>query len=192
MKDRLFALIKRTIELEYKGTPPKLKLDDPGRWDGKKVLKFDTWLPQILRYMCLTGLTSKAREQHQIQFLGTCLEGEALNWFNSVIDPVYLNGDHPKRQWKFRNIIWEVYKHFMHDTVLNNAATDFWHVCYSPSAGVSRLYFDLTKHASQMLRPPSKRVIVECMFNQIPSHTQDYLIDRKNVHQYQKILEILL
>lgn len=109
------------------------------------------------------------------------MEGEALNWFNSVIDPIYCNGDHPNRKWKFKNVIWELYSHFMHDTVLNNAATDFWHVTYSSVAGVSGLYFDLTKHACRMLRPPSKRTIVDRMFNQIPTDMRDYLIDRKNV-----------
>ena len=60
MKDRLFASIKRTVDLEYDGNPPKLKLDDPSMWDGKKVSKFHSWLPQILRYMCLTGLAGKS------------------------------------------------------------------------------------------------------------------------------------
>lgn len=181
MKRQLFALIKRTVDLEYEGTPPKLKLDDPLKWDGKKVAKFNTWLPQLLRYMCLTGLAGNVRKMHCIQFLGTCLEGDALNWFNSVIDPVYINNNHPNCKWKFKNVIWKLYSHFMHDTVLNNVATDFWHVTYNHHAGVSGLYFDLMKHASCMLRPPSKQTIIDQMFNQIPSDMRNYLIDCKDV-----------
>lgn len=109
MKKQLFTLIKRTIGLKYDGTPPKLKLDDPAKWDRKKVAKFNTWLPQLLRYMCLTRLAGNSRKMHRIQFLGTCLKGEALNWFNSVIDLVYLNGENPNRKWKFKDMIWELY-----------------------------------------------------------------------------------
>ena len=181
MKARLSCLILRAVGCEYAGNPVKIKLEEPDKWNGRNPAKFDEWLQDLLRYIDLTGLSGPTRDSQRVRLLGVCLEGEALSWYNAVVDPIYSFGQVRMRDWTFAEAVWALYNHFVHDVMLNNASQDFQHVAWKESTGVSGFYFNLVKHASRMLPPPTDSVMVERIMNQIPADMREWLIDDEDV-----------
>ena len=123
-------------------------------------------------------MSRPAHDSQCVRFLRISLDGEALVWYNAVVDPIYSMGQVCARDWTFSEA---VYSHFVHDVTLNNAMHDFKHVMQWESTGISGLYFDLVKYMSWMLTPPTDSAMVDCIMNQIPSEMREWLIDKKNI-----------
>ena len=186
MCSRLSRLILWAVGRDYVGTPIKIKLEEPTKWNRRNPSKFEEWLQSVLRYIDLTGMSGPAYDSQHVRFLGICLDGEALAWYNAVVDPIYSMGQVRAWDWTFSEAVWALYSHFVHNVALNNATHDFKHVVWRESTGISGLYFDLVKYVSWMLNLPTDSAMVDCIMNQIPSDMREWLIDKKNIWAHPK------
>ncbi|KAJ7595808.1 hypothetical protein C8J56DRAFT_1115956 [Mycena floridula] len=153
MKQRILRMIHRSVGHRTDlGLGKSVKLDLPKKFDGKMdASRFEEWLPEVLRYMSLSGLNGPLCDPARLRLLGVCLEGEALIWFNATVEPMYTGSYIPRHRWRFDEAIWQLYHHFVHDQALNNASRDFDHTSWRSAAGMSGVYYDLLRSASRML-----------------------------------------
>ncbi|KAJ7572580.1 hypothetical protein C8J56DRAFT_1068230 [Mycena floridula] len=135
----------------------------------------------MLRYMSLSGLDGPVRDPARLKMLGACLEGDALTWYNAVIEPMYAGTFIPRQRWRFNEAVWELYRHFVHDHALNNATRDFEHASWQNSAGINGLYHELLRSAARMLRPPSNWEFTRRMLNVMPADMRKWLIQDKRI-----------
>ncbi|KAJ7598936.1 hypothetical protein C8J56DRAFT_1039813 [Mycena floridula] len=146
MKQRIFRLCKRSVGHRTDlGLSKSIKLETPKKFNGRGDARaFEEWLPELLRFMSLSGLNGDLRDPARVRMLGVCLEGEALTWYNATIEPMYAGAFIPRRRWRFDEAVWELYRQFVHDHALNNANRDFESASWRPSSGINGLYYDLT------------------------------------------------
>ena len=65
----------------------QLKLEQPEKYDGKDDMEtFESWISGTCRWMRLAGLTGPKFNNERVIVLGQILSGQALVWYNSVID----------------------------------------------------------------------------------------------------------
>ena len=99
-----------------------IKLGQPPTYDGERNLeKFEGWVASLLQYMRMYNLLSDQVQDLQKQFVGTCLTGDAQEWF-------HCNVEHYEQEildWDLKSIFIGLQKRFMPTLSLNKAVYKF-------------------------------------------------------------------
>ena len=97
----LRKMIHDRVEQTFAEVPvfKQLKLEQPERYEGKDDMEsFESWTSSICRWMRLAGLTGPKFDKERVIVLGQILSGQALIWYNSVID----SSDRVEQDWTFQ------------------------------------------------------------------------------------------
>ncbi|KAK7677887.1 hypothetical protein QCA50_019199 [Cerrena zonata] len=157
---------------EKLGTPSQdlpalrqLKLQPPGTYDGRDDIDiFDSWMSQICRWMRLARLCSPELDSERVDVLGTLLTGEALQWYNSVID----NPNRLDIVWDFESALVALYTRFVHQSTVLTATERFEGVRYTRSGGAIQLANQLNLYSSRMVVTPDSYTIRRRLWSALP------------------------
>jgi len=123
----------------------------PEKYSGEDDIEsFKNWLASVLRWLRVTGITGKTKEQLRVDLCGTTLKGLAADWFHLEVESF----DRKVRDWTFTDLIVVMYGRFIHKVTVQNATTKFYNAKYSKSKGVLAFYNDLEWYAGRMVARP--------------------------------------
>src|SRR5262245_11638022 len=123
----------------------------PEKYGGEDDIEsFKNWLAGVLRWLRVTGVTGRTKEQLRVDLCGTTLKGLAANWFHLEVKSF----DRKVCDWTFMDLIVAMYGQFIHEVTAQNATTKFYNVKYSKSKGVLAFYNDLERYAGHMVARP--------------------------------------
>ncbi|KAJ3474939.1 hypothetical protein NLI96_g12162 [Meripilus lineatus] len=154
--DNSFVWITKTIDEmlgEELETSRSIKMKEPDKYDGRDDLDmFDEWLMSIVQWMALMQLGGPKRDRLRLITLGQCLSKNALEWYNSeVASPNRLH-----RKWTYKEVVCELFDHFIHKVSGKKASNKFKNVKYDPRKGASHLFTEMRKYARRMIETPSE------------------------------------
>ena len=149
-----------------------LKLEQPEKYEGKDDLEhFESWLSRTCRWMRLAGLTGPNLDSERIIVLGQILSGQALVWYNSVID----SPDRIETVWTFQTAVTALYTRFVHRSNVLTATEKFESVQYTRAGGAAQLANDLTRYAKKMVEIPDPYTIRRRFWGALPYEITDNL-----------------
>src|SRR3981189_2818705 len=85
----------------------------------------------------------------QVSYLGTCLTGEAQEWFHRNVERF----DHQVRDWTLGTVIQGLQKRFLHTLMYHHASNKFDAVMQGTKT-VQELMNELTKYTARMIQQP--------------------------------------
>ncbi|KAK7678118.1 hypothetical protein QCA50_018911 [Cerrena zonata] len=134
----------------------QLKLTLSGTYDGKDDIDiFDSWMSQICQWMRLARLCGPELDSERVDVLGTLLTGDALQWYNSVID----NPNRLDLAWDFESALVALYTRFVHQSTVLTATERFEGVRYTRNGGAVQLANQLNLYGSRMVITPDAYTI---------------------------------
>src|SRR5262245_38121533 len=150
IKDMIYDHVR--IEAAYNIAGMKnIKPVLPEKYGGEDDIEsFENWLAGVLRWLCVTGVTGKSKEQLRVDLCSTTLKGLAANWFHLEVKSF----DRKVCDWTFTDLIVAMYGWFIHEVTVQNATTKFYNAKYSKSKGVLAFYNDLEQYAGRMVARP--------------------------------------
>ena len=101
--------------------------------------------------MRLNGLLGKDNADYQVEYLGTRLKGDALEWYTRNVK----RHDQPIRDWSLGAVIEGLQKRFL-NTLMHRQASNKFNTIEQGKRTVQELYQDLTKYAARMVQYPDK------------------------------------
>ena len=151
--DWIADIIRDKVEKDFPEFPSfkQLKLEHPEKYDGKDDPEvFDSWLSKLCRWMRLAGLTGPKLDSERVLVLGQMLTGQALIWYNSVVD----NPNRVESDWTFIKAVIAMYTRFVHKSTVLTATEKYEAVRYTKNGGAAQLANDLTRYAQRMVEVP--------------------------------------
>ena len=116
--------------------PPK-----PKKYAGEDDIdKFDEWLVQLLAYFRIFKIMRLCTNATCIQYMGLYLSELAQQWYSQEV----LALTRRVRHWTFEDLIFGLFRRFIHEASAQNTAIQYDHTKYSVDKGVLAFYNKLT------------------------------------------------
>ena len=130
----------------------KLSIPLPEEYLGSPDLEvYETFITGILRWLRLNGLLGEDNADFQVEYLGTRLKGDALEWYTRNVE----RHDQPIRDWSLEAVIEGLQQHFL-NTLTHRQASNKFDTIEQGKWTVQELYQDLTKYAVHMVQYPDE------------------------------------
>ena len=133
---------------------PKVKamnLPKPEKYAGEDDIdKFDEWLVQLLVYFRIFKITGLRTDATRVQYTGLYLSELAHQWYSQEV----LAPTRRVRHWTFEDLIFGLFRRFIHEASAQNAAIQYNRTKYSADKGVLAFYNELMQQADRMVEPP--------------------------------------
>ena len=143
-----------------------LKLQPPERYEGKDSIEdFANWISQLFRWMRLAGLSGPDLDRSRVDVLGQVLAGEALQWYNSVVD----NPNSTTVNWDFENSLIALYTRFVHRSTVLTATEKFDNAQYTKNGGAIQLANELKLQGSRMVVVPDEYTVKRKFWGALPN-----------------------
>jgi hypothetical protein len=129
-----------------------VKLKHPEPYPGGSDLEeFEGFIANILRWLKMNYLLGPTSTDLQVSYLGTCLTGEAQEWFHRNVE----HFDRQVPDWTLETVIQGLQKRFLHALTYHHASTKFDAVMQGTNT-VQELMNELTKYAACMIQQPEE------------------------------------
>ena len=103
-------------------TQMRLNISPPEEYSGSSDLKvYEMFITGIMQWLRLHGLLDVKYTDAQVQFLGTCLTGNASEWFTRNIECP----NRPIRDWSLESVIEGLQKQFLNSLMHRQASNKF-------------------------------------------------------------------
>ena len=127
--------------------PPK-----PEKYTGKDDIdKFDEWLVQLLAYFWIFKIMGLRTDATHVQYMGLYLSELAQQWYIQEVLALTRRVQH----WTFEDLIFGLFRRFIHKASAQNTAIQYNHTKYSVDKGVLAFYNKLMWQADHMVEPPN-------------------------------------
>jgi Retrotransposon gag protein/Zinc knuckle len=132
-----------------------VKLKHPEPYSrGSNLEEFEGFIANILRWLKMNYLVGPTSTDLQVSYLGTCLTGEAQEWFHRNV-PRF---DRQVRDWTLETVIQGLQKRFLHTLTYHHVSNKFDAVMQGTKT-VQELMNKLTKYAARMIQQPDEYTI---------------------------------
>jgi hypothetical protein len=129
-----------------------VKINHPEPYSGGSDLEeFEGRIANILRWLKMNYLLGPTSTELQVSYLGTCLTGEAQEWFHRNV-PRF---DRQVRDWTLEMVIQGLQKRFLH-TLTYHHTSNLFDVVMQGTRTVQELMNELTKYAARMIQQPDE------------------------------------
>jgi hypothetical protein len=121
---------------------------------GVDLQELKGFVANILRWLKMNYLLGPTSMDLQVSYMGTCLTGEAQEWFHR-------NVKHFDRQvcdWTLETVVQGLQKRFLHTLTYHQASNLFDTVMYVTKT-VQELMNELTKYAAHMIQQPDNYML---------------------------------
>jgi Ty3 transposon capsid-like protein len=144
-----------TVDMDPEKSPlakVSIKLKHPEPYSGGSDLnEFEGFIANILRWLKMNYLLGLTSTDLQVSYLGTCLTGEAQEWFHQNI-PRF---DCQVRDWTLETVIQGLHKRFLHTLTYYYASNKF-DAAMQGAKTVQELTNELTKYVAHMIQQPDE------------------------------------
>jgi hypothetical protein len=111
--------------------------------------EFKGFIASILIWLKMNYLLKPTSMEFQVSYIGTCLTGEAQEWFHRNIE----HFDHQVRDWTLETAVQGFQKQFLHTLTYHHTSNLFDAVMQGTKA-IQELMNELTKYAAHMIQQP--------------------------------------
>src|ERR1700722_9232198 len=149
------TLIHDCVGQEREVTPDikNIRVSPPERYAGDDDIKmFKTGLTGLLQWFRVYNVTGNHKDSLRVDLCGTTLTGLAATWYMDKVE----SWNRATRVWLFEELICHLYKRFIHEVTVQNAATSYHKTKFSKTKGALAYYNELKHHASHMVQPPDE------------------------------------
>ena len=99
-----------------------LNIPSPEEYSGSLDLEmYKTFIAGILRWLRLNGLLGEDNADFQVEFLGTRLKGDALEWYTINVE----RHDQPIKDWSLETVIKGLQKFFLNTLTHRQVSNKF-------------------------------------------------------------------
>ena len=127
-----------------------VKLDHPETYVGSSDLEeFEVFIAGILRWLKMNCLLGETSVDMQVDYLGTCLTGEAQEWFYRNVEWF----DHQVCEWTLETVVQGLQRRFLHTLTHHHMSNKFDTVSQGAKT-FQEVLNDLKKYAAWMIHPP--------------------------------------
>ena len=134
---------------------PKVKainLPKPEKYVGEDdINKFNKWLMQLLAYFQIFKIMGLHTDATRVQYTGLYLSELAQQWYSQEV----LALTRHVRHWMFEDLIFGLFRRFIHEASTQNTAIQYDHTKYLADKGVLTFYNKLTQQVDRMVEPPN-------------------------------------
>ena len=117
--------------------PPK-----PEKYAGEDDIdKFDEWLVQLLAYFRIFKITELHTDATRVQYMGLYLSELTQQWYSQEVLVLTRCVQH----WTFEDLIFGLFRRFIHEASAQNAAIQYNHTKYFTDKGVLAFYNELMR-----------------------------------------------
>ena len=117
--------------------PPK-----PEKYAGEDDIdKFNEWLVQLLAYFRIFKITGLCTDATRVQYMGLYLSELAQQWYSQEV----LVPTRRVQHWTFEDLIFGLFRRFIHEASAQNAVIQYNHTKYSIDKGVLAFYNELMR-----------------------------------------------
>src|ERR1700723_3855416 len=113
---------------------------------------FETWLTGLLRWFRVYNVTGNHKDSLRVDLCAITLTGLAATWYMDEVE----SWNRTTQVWLFEELIFHLYKRFIHEVTAQNAATSYQKTKFSKTKGTLAYYNELKRHASHMVQPPDE------------------------------------
>ena len=118
-----------------------MNLPKPEKYTGEDdINKFDEWLVQLLAYFWIFKITGPCTNTTHVQYMGLYLSKLAQQWYSQEV----LAPTRCVQHWSFEDLIFGLFRRFIHKASAQNAVIQYDHTKYSADKGVLAFYNELT------------------------------------------------
>jgi hypothetical protein len=135
-----------------------VKLKHPEPYSrGSDLEEFEGFIANILRWLKMNYLLGPTSIDLQVSYMGTCLTGEAQEWYHRNIEHFY----HQVRDWTLETVVQGLKKCFLHTLTYHHVSNKFNAVMQGTKT-VQELMNELTKYAAHMIQQLDNYTLRRC------------------------------
>src|SRR6202041_1121537 len=138
---------------------------------------FETWLTGLLRWFRVYNVTGNHKDSLRVDLCGTTLTGLAATWYTDEVEA----WNQTTRVWLFEELIFHLYKRFIHEVTAQNAATSYQKTKFSKTKGTLAYYNEIKRHASHMVQPPDEYSMKRKFLGGLPDDLVENLFKSRRV-----------
>ena len=164
--------------------PPK-----PKKYVGEDdINKFDEWLVQLLAYFRIFKITGLRTNTTCVQYTGLYLSKLAQQWYSQEVHALTRH----IRHWTFEDLIFGLFRRFIHEASAQNAAIQYNRTKYSADKGVLAFYNELTRRVDCMVEPPDSYLFRRKYLGGLPQTIVKMVLEARGISaEHSSIEEIL-
>lgn len=189
----IMRIIERVIESDTSELPPVIKQykpTPPETYNGEdNVNVYFGWLQNLARYYWIVRLVGAENDELRVYAVGDALGGEAKKWYLSEV----MGPNRQKWDWTFLEIILELNRRFVRQATVQLATENYHSVEFKASTGVSGLYTEMMKYATQMVEHPGEYAFRRKFLQELPDEMSNTIMRSRKMtaetHTMDEILE---
>src|SRR5271156_3852320 len=194
MQNIVRTMIQERVGVEMPpGTPRdhlrslKLPLPTPAYTGEDDLNVFQLWLQGLLRWFSIYMLIGNAYDVSRRITIPMSLGGDALNWYNTVID-----APEGVVEWTFEDIILMMHARFITKQAAVKAAEKFRKYRYTKDMSVYKFYTELGNIASQMVEKPDQYSFKTKFLKELPREMRESIIKTRMITAEANSLEEII
>ncbi|KAJ6503042.1 hypothetical protein DFH09DRAFT_1335712 [Mycena vulgaris] len=180
--DQICLMVDRHVGRAMVAPPRVPKIENPPLFRGEDDDDiFMPWLGKLCTWLQGYGLGGPQYEDHHIMYLKTALDGHALEWFNTEVEPLDREST---ILFEFDTILCALHRRFVTSATAQRATHDYDVVKYNPARGVEHLIGELIRTSNKMREPHTPFTIRKRFMAEIPVSVHNELIRRGLFPEY--------
>ena len=130
----------------------KLNIPSPEEYSGTSALElYEIFVTGVLQWLRLNSLLGEDNADFQVEYLGTRLNGDALEWYTQNVERL----DQPIKDWSLEAVIEGLQKYFW-NTLTHRQVSNKFDTIEQGKCTVQEVHQDLTKYAVHMVQYPNE------------------------------------
>ena len=165
----------------------KLNIASPEEYSGSSDLEvYETFVAGILRWLKMNGLLDTKHAAFQVEYLGTRLKGDALEWYTRTVE----RHDRTIKDCSLELIFEGLQKQFL-NTLMHRRASNKFDTIEQGRKTVQDLIHELTKYAGCMVQYPDNYLFKRWLLSALRPSLQKGVLWRGITAVFTSIQEIL-
>ncbi|KIM82397.1 hypothetical protein PILCRDRAFT_7798 [Piloderma croceum F 1598] len=155
-----------------------IRISPPEKYAGDDdIEKFNTWLAGLLCWYRVYNVTGNKKDSMRVDLCGTAVTGLTATWYVDKVEA----WNQKTRDWYFEDLIYAMYKRFIHEVTAQNAANSYKRTKFSRSKGALAFFNDLQCHASRMVQTPDEYSMKRKFLEGLPDDLVENLLKSRQV-----------
>ena len=147
---------------------------------------YETFVTGILHWLKMNGLLSTKHAAFHVEYLGTRLKGDALEWYTRNVK----RHDRPIKTWSLESIFKGLQKGFL-NTLTHRQVSNKFNTIKQGKHTVQELIHDLRKYAGCMVQYSDDYLFKSCLLSTLRPSLQKEVLHRGITVEFNSIQEIL-
>ena len=190
--DGITCMVRVALEENRDADPEKsalaqvgIKIPHPETYSGSADLEeLEIFVAGILRWLKMNQYLGSTNTEFQVNYLGTCLEGEAREWFLRNVE----HFERDVHDWTLKTVVAGLQQRFLHTLTHHHASNRFESVMQG-SKTIHEILNDLKKYTDRMVMRPDEYTFRRRFISALrePLRQEDQITDKETDKQKHSI-----